>query len=132
MLSLLKYILIYTASIILILHTMVAHEHQGEVTVQVGEETCLESSVCLRHWLEHVFDEDLGEGHLEYFVQSNLSLGQDYAYHPSLDNNFLLGCALQRSEAINDGASRAPNPSTPPLTSHVGRSHALRAPPAVG
>lgn len=64
----LRHILLHTAVLIMLLHSIVPHEHHDELLEQ-DTVVLYSSNECIFDWLQFVFHDDLGAGHLENFVQ---------------------------------------------------------------
>ena len=109
------------------LHSIVPHEHHGELSEQ--EEVVLHSSnECFCDWLQLVFHDDLGTGHLENFVQGEepnfvkVSKTIPVVAAISFDTNF-----LQSETDVTPIVKQSPNEFYRSLYSR--HPDALRGPP---
>ena len=68
--KILKFISLYIAGFILLLHTVIPHYHSGDMLV-TEEQPSFETSNSILDYVKVMFLSDLGDGHMDHFSSDN-------------------------------------------------------------
>ncbi|MBR9920768.1 MAG: hypothetical protein GYB31_08005 [Bacteroidetes bacterium] len=121
------HILFFLAGLLLVLHNITPHFHHGELSEAMHEEDHKDADTLL-DWIRLGFHNDLGEGHLEWFTQTDADLdgaSDIFAFFGLVpDPDFCLSAKAPRAQNLIDFYYQ---PLYPPESPDSGIS--LRGPP---
>ncbi len=108
---------------------MVPHEHHGELTDQ-GEALLHSENECICDWLQLVFHDDLGAGHLEHFVQGEeISPVNQAISHQGNSDHFIFHTPLKPELIAPENNNLFRSNHTPQQSLYLRHPDALRGPP---